>query len=849
MNPSKDDIDTFQPYTLEYPYWLWWTGFAKGLHHDRQSLGIIVPAGGTFSVRRSSAIDAVLEMDLLNNRGSTETYLRVTGEWTTVTVPAASVPFIRTPYIPGEVHIEFSSVGHVLLPTYRTPGDVELFFQQWDKTESAFALIETMYANLLVPAIDKIALKALLQTEGADALEIYYRGVFEYFNQLAGIAFNAPVRTDKNIHNRYFIKADIDGGGYAYYGHNWTAQTGGSIAPCWLNTSPDNWCALHEIPHGYQTLAMYNSSVRTGEVWNNIYATYYQHKMMGESVYARGWMYGGNAQATFDSMRSRIDSAVPVAEWHLHELLFVFMLIIDKVGEAEFTEFNQYYRRLANAENFNYLDHPLIDMLMSRWADRAHVDIGPFMAQVGAGVSESVLLKNFYGNFQPCCPLHRVVPPDQLADIQKRLNLKTPMSLVDCKSLQVTDLKGDLTLIMTDQCFLEYKNKSLVLRTGSNISRTLKVISPTLKLVGLPVGVYNLLPPVTPRSARVENYRYVEVAANMNNLLELEGEPARGTTWSSQSIDFMGLNGKFATLSVDVLSHRATFDVVSSAPHSYFGSTIYASVLVNDINGFVLCDVELPGVGAAVARHEFSIAPGCTVLVHHEEPSRLLEIPKLERFIDPTAVDNKLYVTSQGFENAMINSCAGDNLKLRISAAADEVRKSPHIILHAGSVPVMDILMAINTFECSRRKEVLESCKDIFVNYAETGGPVVASKYMTWRLPGNGDRTVAEVKINTSTQQISIEVQAGFPHAYFPIIYISIWVRAANGEVLFSQELRGTVSAEANYVTLPFVKGSTVSVLHMESVRSVLLETDTQVSYPVKQVHVIRALGDNKLQV
>ena len=70
------------------------------------------------------------------------------------------------------------------------------------------------------------------------------------------------------------------------------------------------------------------------------------------------------------------------------------------------------------------------------------------------------------------------------------------------------------------------------------------MISPTLKLVGLPVGVYNLLPPVTPRSARVENYRYVEVAANMNNLLELEGEPARGTTWSSQSIDFMGLNGK-----------------------------------------------------------------------------------------------------------------------------------------------------------------------------------------------------------------------------------------------------------------------------------------------------------------
>ncbi|MCF5049997.1 hypothetical protein GIW77_27815, partial [Pseudomonas simiae] len=62
----------------------------------------------------------------------------------------------------------------------------------------------------------------------------------------------------------------------------------------------------------------------------------------------------------------------------------------------------------------------------------------------------------------------------------------------------------------------------------------------------------------------------------------------------------------------------ASFSVVSTTPHSYFGSATYASVLVRDLNGFILCDVVLPGVGALVGVYEFPIAPGCTVNVHHQ---------------------------------------------------------------------------------------------------------------------------------------------------------------------------------------------------------------------------------------
>ena len=849
MDDSKAITKFFKPYTLEHPGWFWGTGFSKGIYHDRQPLGVILPAGARISIRRSSAIDRVLQLDLLNDSGVTETYIRITGEWAGLTVTHPSVPFVLTPYEPIDVEIEYSTSGDEVLPIYVSNGNADLFFQQWDETDSAFALIQTTYASLLVPAVDKAVVKALHQAQGLDSLEKYYTGVFEYFNSLAGISFDTPVPTDKNIHNRYFIKADKTGGGSAYYGNGWTAQVGDSIASCWLDTRADNWCSLHEIAHGYQTYAMYNSVVPTGEVWNNIYATYYQHKMMGQSVYERGWMYAGNAQATFDAMRSRMDSSVPPGRWHLHEVLFLFMIIIDKAGESAFTEFNQYYRALATTNGFDLWEHPLMDLFSARWADRLNIDIGPLMALLEVEVSADRALKNVYGNFRPCCPLYRVVPPEQLAYLQQQLNLKTPFSLVDCLSLNVTDLKGDLTLEMTNQAYLENKNKSVILRTGSNQSHIVKVTSPVLELKGLPIGVYNLQHPAVPSGVRTINHNYLEVSANMNNNVSLDYAYAQGTSLASQKIEFFGLYGLFAVLNVDMEFHRATFNVLRAEPHSYYGTSVYAGISVEDINGFVLFDLSIPGKGAVVFVHEFLIGPGCTVTIHHKEPSRLSETPNLQPFIDKASVDNTLTVTVQGLRNLKLDNRPANNLKTRIALAADEIRKTPHLLLHAGSSPVMDVLAAINTFESPERDQLLESIRDLIVFYGDTGDAGVAGSYFTWRQSGVGQGTVADIKIDTVTQQVAIEVLAAKPHGYFPSIYIAMWVRTATGEVLYSQELRGDVQAEPSYVTLPFVEGSTVSVLHLEPVRSVIVNTDTQAQYPVRQIHVVRSLGGGKLQI
>lgn len=849
MNEPKGSVKVFKPYSLEFPTWLWGTGFSKGIFHDRQSLGIILPAGASISIRRVSAINAVLNLDFLNDGSQTEVYIEVTDQWVHVTMVYASVPFIRTPYVPVDIELEYSTVGEHPLAIFHPHGDAGLFFQIWDQFNSAFALIQTTYVSLLVPAADKARVKELHSLEGLDSIEAYYLRLFESYNLLVGISFGTSVHTDKNVRNRYFVKADKGGGGGAYYGTAWAAQVGGSIAACWLDTRPDNWCSLHEIGHGYQTLAIYNSTVTTGEVWNNIFATYYQHEFMGDDIYARGWMYGGDAQRTFDEMRIRFEMNLPPSKWHFHEVLFLFMIIVDKAGKQAFSELNKHYRKMAVAEGFSYLEHSLMDLFMLRWAEQHNINIAPLMGLVELKVPDVLSLKLFHSNAAPCAPLYRFVSAEQLTSIQQRLKLKTPFSLVDCQALKVTDLKGDLTIFISGLDYEEHKNKSILLRDGSNMSRVVNISSREVLLKSLPVGVYAVVPPTGVSPFQNSSCHYVDVRAQMNSSVELGYVESHGTSLASQSIEFFGLYGKFATLSIDVKRHRAVFNVVQANPHSGFGPIPYAAVNVRDINGFVLFDLTIPAVGALLSEAEFSIAPGCTVRIYHRESSRLVELPKFQPFLDLTVPDNELEITSQGLRNLSLNNQPGDSLKDRIAIAVDDIRKNPHIVLHAGHPQIKDFLVAIETFDPVERLQFLQRYRDLIVLYSDTGGAVVSSGYVSWRLPGNGNFTVADIRINPVSQQIAIEVVGRLPHSLFQKVYLAIWVRTVEGRVLFSQEIRGDIWAEPSYTLLSFPTGSTVSVFHLEPTRAELVDTDTQARYPVEQIHIIRSLGDGKLQM
>ncbi|WP_166222415.1 M60 family metallopeptidase [Pseudomonas atagonensis] len=359
---------TFTAYTLEEPVWILKSGMTKGIHHDKQALGIIVPAETLIRVRHTDpSPDIKLILELLNNDRTTEHYLTISNQFTEFTTTFESVPFIRTPYtsitskIDIEVHLNKNGTW---LPTYNEKSDSHAFFKQWDDQQSAFALIKTKFADLLVPAKDKPRLKELDSAAGLNSLNSYYTEIFELFNTFAGFQPSASSGFDRNTPNRYFMKADIKGPGSAYYGGTHTAESGtGSVAAFWLDTRPDNWGSLHEIAHGYQGLFMSHSPLNLFEAWNNVYAALYQNKHMGKDVFNRGWLYGGAAQTKFDQLQRNYDEDLPLHQWGNGMIILFLVQLFENKREPALAEFNKQYRILSNRADFKAENHPAFEVI------------------------------------------------------------------------------------------------------------------------------------------------------------------------------------------------------------------------------------------------------------------------------------------------------------------------------------------------------------------------------------------------------------------------------------------------------------------------------------------------------
>jgi hypothetical protein len=285
---------------LPQPTWLEVAGMSKGIHHDRQHLGIILAAGQEIKVRQTNtAFTEDITLHLLNNDGNTETSKKVGSNWVPLSVNAVAVPFIDTPYTSGVapvVEYEYPN-NSKSLPVYHRGESESAFFSAWESQNAEFGLIEADYAIILVPEVSKNDLKKLKEVKNIDGLIGYYESIFTFYNALTGVSFEPQHASDLNIRNRYFLKADKTGPGGAYYSDIWTAESSASVSSFWLEPVATNWGSLHEIGHGYQGNFMQDKYLSTGEVWNNIYAAGYQSVMLGDRKYEEGWMYGyGNQE-------------------------------------------------------------------------------------------------------------------------------------------------------------------------------------------------------------------------------------------------------------------------------------------------------------------------------------------------------------------------------------------------------------------------------------------------------------------------------------------------------------------------------------------------------------------------
>lgn len=186
---------------------------------------------------------------LLTNDSKTEKSSKIGTEWVSVKTDASAVPFIETPYGENNATVEYEITGKFkMLSVFNQKTTEKEFFEEWDAEDGEFALIQSKGFQLFIPKLDKEAVRQLKDFTSINELVTYYEEIFTHYNKMLGLD-PKDTETDKLNQNRYFMKADKNGAGGAYYSSNWTASTSNSVS-MWLKKN--SWGALHEIGHGYQ---------------------------------------------------------------------------------------------------------------------------------------------------------------------------------------------------------------------------------------------------------------------------------------------------------------------------------------------------------------------------------------------------------------------------------------------------------------------------------------------------------------------------------------------------------------------------------------------------------------------
>lgn len=843
---------TFTMYTLEKPDWLHSSGISKGIHHDKQALGVILDAGTSIRLKHLAASqELTLQIELLNDDENTEQYAPITSQFSEVIIAHQSTPFISTPYTATpstiDIEIEFSSTPGIL-PIFRRNEDPTNFFRLWTEHQSAFALIITEYADILVPAKDRPTLERLHEGSGLASIDAYYTGIFEYFNTLAGLSFSPEHATNKNIPNRYFMKANKSGSGSAYYGGSHTAECTDSVAAFWLDTRPQNWGAVHEIGHGYQGHFMQHSTLHLGEVWNNVYAHYYQQKNLGEDIFRLGWLYNGNPEALFNSVEQLFNNNQPVNTWQLGQILFYVSIMLDRSGESAFIDFNENYRLLSNQENFSPKDHPFLDLWSASLAKKADIDISPLLALGKTPLSPAQELHLRYANHKPVYPLYKLVKKEQLDRIIQDLGLMSRLALVDSYKLKRTTLTGTIEILLEEDLFFELQNLPLLLRTGTNLSYIAHIDAQLITFQDIPIGVYTLQPPSSANGSLKFSTQHVEAVAGATNQIKLNHTRRTGVELATQTISLLGLNGRFASIEINTGHNYIHIDISAKQPHSYFQGRTYTAIEIKDRNQNIIYHKNLLGDNEIALSEIIPYGPAYTLEIFHEEPSRNYITPNSSSVLDATEKTIVLELTRQGLNNKNLQTPIEENLEAEIEKIATAFRSETHLFLHEHHPHKDNISTAIDSFIPPKKNLLEEKYKDIFLLTLNTSPTIITGQKFSWDQLGLGG-TAIQIELDLESETIQINIPAKSPHSYISTIYIALWIYDETNRLLLCQELRGNSIAEPFSDTLPFHEGYRVAAMHLEPSRSPITNLSTGEKYNVLERHCVLALGQNRLQI
>lgn len=457
-----------------------------------------------------------------------------------------SVPFIITPHeISEKLVIEITLNDNIKPLDYYTYGDsMEEFKNKWKESKNQFAVIEGNRETILVPYKDLEYLGVSKKASSdyyindtfncIDDILRYYDDVIEEFDEYIGLSYNTEKETDKNVKTKNFIKADIHGFGYAYYEYDKHIGMVSDSLDVFLHNTGDGWTALHEIGHGYQGYFA-SEELQIGEVSNNFLAYYFQKEHLKGKWLAN---ISDIEKDIIENMR-KLDESYLIKTSKENDIqnlgnsdkfavrLYAYVNLFDKLGPKEsIASLYSYYREAYDKGSVKMLDRvdDATDSMSISLGESAKYNIIPYLQEWKLKPTNTIIKQIYDKDYPMIYFLRDLVKDDQEAEkIKSDLNLEGIYSLVSNEDINKYNLKGSINIQLGKQLFEEVNGNSIILKSGTNIIKELKIDTPVINIDNMPIGIYeiefsNEVENITPRHVTIKQDNISNVVVSKINL-------------------------------------------------------------------------------------------------------------------------------------------------------------------------------------------------------------------------------------------------------------------------------------------------------------------------------------------
>lgn len=560
------------------------TSYERGNTHDKQSLGIYLPANTSVNIRALNHINKELTVEYLNDNRLKESpwgvkddnaplygedwpefgkmLIYMTGTNTKISTNTSDyklenivnvkyrdesskeyvslenydgksydcIPFIDTPIYETNVIIEVELNDSIKSVDYYTYDDT------WNPNmESDVAILEGSRATFLIPKCDYADLgkskKESNPTEfvndnfnSLNDILAYYDNLIETYDKWIGLSYGDEQISDRNINNRYFIKADPSCSGAAVYDSN-AVEVHSKTLDAFVHNQGDGWMPLHEIGHGYQG-SFESSYLYLREVSNNFLAYHFQQLNL-EGNWLRGietiekeimngvdeteYSYLLNDDLEKVTRLETVDEAVI--------RLYAYVNLFNKVGFEETwpkINSNDRLKKYTTSESRNALE-----ILVEEMADVTGYNVIPYFERWKAYVTKEEKIKYVYNKDYPILYCIRdLVNSDEQAEIIKNdLGQVGIYSLVTPDELAKYNLKGNVNITLSEDLAENLKG-DIVIKNGDKVVKTISNTGAlTYNNIELPIGAYEV---ETSNDSIVIDKHYVIVKEDSTTDLELK---------------------------------------------------------------------------------------------------------------------------------------------------------------------------------------------------------------------------------------------------------------------------------------------------------------------------------------